>query len=199
MWCSELNPVSVQQNTAFKQIKDPLKLYFITEFHIRSHLKLLLCSVTAKSVVKRQSLQRKKAFMFFPCTFNRYIPSVLSGLHKHDKGKKMYKHNTHPFFFFCCFFWQSRNKSDKNHYWWFDRLFFFLSLSIVPLIGSDCPSQSRDAIMVAMETSSASAGQPLHNVAAMFLRGRHSNAGWTDRRNAVIAGGPGFKFDWTFF
>lgn len=52
-----------------------------------------------------------------------------------------------------------------------------MSLSIVPLIGSDCPSQSRDAVLVAIETSSASAGQRVDNVAATFLGGRHSNAG----------------------
>lgn len=60
---------------------------------------------------------------------------------------------------------------------------FFLSLNIVPLIGSDCPSQSRDAILVAMETSSASAGRRADNVAAPFLRGCHSNAGWTRAHN----------------
>lgn len=38
-------------------------------------------------------------------------------------------------------------------------LILILFLFSVPLIGSDCPSQSRDAILVAMETSSASAGQ----------------------------------------
>lgn len=55
--------------------------------------------------------------------------------------------------------------------------FFFVSLNIVPLIGSDCPSQSRDAILVAIGTSSASAGRCADNVAATFLRGCHSNAG----------------------
>ena len=44
--------------------------------------------------------------------------------------------------------------------------FFFSSLNIVPLIGSDCPSQSRDAVLVAIESSSASAGQCADNVAA---------------------------------
>lgn len=92
---------------------------------------------------------------------------------------------------------------------WFDPylvFFFFLSLSIVPLIGSDCPSQSRDAILVAIETSSASAGQRVDNVAAMFLKGRHSNAGWTwadNKRNSIKylgdCRGPGFRFDWTSF
>lgn len=82
--------------------------------------------------------------------------------------------------------------------WSLSCFFFFLSLNIVPLIGSDCPSQSRDAILVAIETSSASAGQCADNVAAMFLRGCHSNAGWTradNERNStsntsVIAGVP---------
>lgn len=75
-------------------------------------------------------------------------------------------------------------------------LFFFLSLNIVPLIGSDCPSQSRDAILVVIETTSASAGQACRNVAATFLGGCHNNAGWTRADNesystsntSVIAG-----------
>lgn len=45
---------------------------------------------------------------------------------------------------------------------------FFLSLNIVPLISSDCPSQSRDVILVTMGTSSASAGQCAENVTATF-------------------------------
>lgn len=119
-----------------------------------------------------------------------------------EKQANIKNKNTHRHF------WQSRNKSDKKHKFviWSLSCFFFLSLSIVPLIGSDCPSQSRDAILVAIETSSASAGQRGDNVAAMFLRGRHSNAGWTqtdNKRNSIKylgdCRGPGFRFDWTSF
>lgn len=67
------------------------------------------------------------------------------------------------------FFWQSRDKSDKKHNLRSDLYsFFFLSLNIVPLISSDCPSQSRDVILVTMGTSSASAGQCAENVTATF-------------------------------
>lgn len=120
--------------------------------------------------------------------------------------KKTSEHKTH----IQTFFWQSRNKSDKKHNLWFDLylVFFFPpSLNIVPLIGSDCPSQSRDAILVAIETSSASAGQCTDNVAATFLRGCHSNTGMnTSRRQEELylkylgdCRGPGFRLDWTFF
>lgn len=63
---------------------------------------------------------------------------------------------------------------------------FFPSLNIVPLIGSDCPSQSRDAIPVAIETSSASAERCADNVAATFLRGCHSNNAMNMTRGTLL-------------
>lgn len=80
-------------------------------------------------------------------------------------------------------FWQSRNKSDKKHKSWLDPCFFcfFLSLGIVRLIGSDCPSQSRDAISGCHWDlkciSRAVCRQCCCN------RGRHSNAGCTRADN----------------
>lgn len=63
---------------------------------------------------------------------------------------------------------------------------FFLSPNIVPLIGSDCPSQSRDAIPVAIETLSASAERCADNVAATFLRGCHSNNAMNMTRGSLL-------------
>lgn len=62
----------------------------------------------------------------------------------------------------------------------------FFCLNIVPLIGSDCPSQSRDAIPVAIETSSASAERCADNVAATFLRGCHSNNAMNMTRGSLL-------------
>lgn len=80
-------------------------------------------------------------------------------------------------------FWQSRNKSDKKHNLWFDP-YLVSFLFPVLLIGSDCPSQSRDAILVAMETSSASA------VRRCSVCQRPPSVGRLERRRMNASGQP---------
>lgn len=144
-------------------------------------------------VVKSQSMsqKRKRHLCSSPCTSytlttNSQSQACINSKTMVNKNKQIHTDS----------FWQSRNKSDKKHDLWFDPYLVLFYFIFVPSIGSDCPSQSHDAIRVAIETSSASAGRCADNVAAVCLRGCHSNAGWADSERdstwntSVIAGVP---------
>lgn len=103
-------------------------------------------------------------------------------------------------------FWQSRNKSDKKHKSWLDPCFFCFF----------CPSALSDWLalivlhshvtpfLVAIETSSASAGRCADNVAATgAVIATPDVREWTTRGNSVEylgdCRGPRFRFDWASF
>lgn len=78
------------------------------EFHIRFHLKLLLCSVTATMLLKvsqspKKATTKKGIHVLSPV----HQQTVILGLHKQDDKHKNNKHANS--------FWQSMNKSDKKH------------------------------------------------------------------------------------
>lgn len=101
--------------------------------------------------------------MFFPLyilVYNRQ--QVITGLHKQNDNDKVGKQANikHTFF----------GKAGIKVTTICDLILTFFFSNTVPLIGADCPSQSRDAILVAVEISSASAGPRAHNVAATFYQ-----------------------------
>ena len=139
-----------------------MKLH-LNGFSHSSYLKAFALQCNSNIVVKKVNVRWQRHYVLTLQTLHQQSDSHYRLAYQSDNGKIKYKiHKRHTVF------GKAGRKVTRSTIW-FDPFFSFLSTS-ASLIGSDCPSQSRDAMAVTMEPSSASARRRADNVSTVFSK-----------------------------